>query len=1119
MNSATNLTGVIRRLRAASAGAPTDGELLTDYTRRGDQFAFATLVQRYSGLVLGVARRQLADHQRAEDVFQATFLALARSASKLGAQQPLANWLYTVALRQARKLRAQSRRHETVERTAPPVRAAEADPLAAISGRELVQAIDEELARLPDRYRVPVLLCCVRGLSREQVAEQLGWSEGMVKGRLERGRRRLAERLAARGLAPSVVVLAPLAAVVVPADLLACTSAQALAPWSSAISPRIAALAALAAPHRLLITTAVGCALLVAGLVGWGITSMSGSPRDPEPAAPARPAIVEPLADHSDPLPEGASLRFGTSRYRQGTYINRMAVSPDGKIAAVTSSSDYHGVVRAFDLSDGRIRYTLGEQKWAHALAFSPDGKTLVTKTLSNLGTPKVIITLIEAATGKELRKLEFAVTDEASRTQWVAFTPDGRSIALAKGAADQVVLVDLEQGDVKRTFPHDAGVYTAAVSPDGTRMVAGGADGGKERYFSRLWDVASGKELFRLQHGEGELRTIAFSPDGKTVTGGGDQGWARIWDVATGKELRKFPKSGYLVRSVAFAPDGRTLAVACEAGSSEGDAIHLYDLTTGGERLRISRQANCLHFSPDGKVLTGAVLGTIQRWDAATGKQLTPQGAADSAVEQIFVTRDARRLVTRHQAADAQIWDATTGTKLTVIPGTTQYALAVSPDGRHLVSPLYKGVEWRGSTLTGVRLRVYDTTTDQVTERFPGLEGQTHELYFAADGRTLLTIDHLQHDGTVRVWDFATGKERHRFRLGCKDEGGSDYLLAKAVPSPDGKTLAVTYQQSHGLIMPYVVRLWDVATGTRRHDLPGNRHVIDAAFSPDSRFVATSSERPARWKPEFSHRIELWDTATGKRPASLPEGLPTEAVAAAFAEDGRTLATATPDGLIQLWELATGTIRAEYRGHRDRVTSLAFAPDGRLFTSGLDTTVLAWDLRPPKTAGPIDAAWQALTKTEGATAFQAQGHLLAAPAEAIRLIGKQVKPVEPPDPKRLAALLADLDSSDFAAREQASKGLAEMGRPALTALREAVRKTESAEVRKRATDLIQQIEGQTMSARELREVRAVEVLAWIGTSEAKELLTGMAKGAASEQLTMAADAALKRLKLREAGR
>src|SRR4051794_27082750 len=115
MRSST-LAGVIRQ--AASRAEADDAELLSHYILNGDESAFADLVKRYGGLVLGVARRQLADSHRADDVFQATFLALARSAAKLGTQTPLANWLFTVALRQARKLRGRESRRVTVERSA-----------------------------------------------------------------------------------------------------------------------------------------------------------------------------------------------------------------------------------------------------------------------------------------------------------------------------------------------------------------------------------------------------------------------------------------------------------------------------------------------------------------------------------------------------------------------------------------------------------------------------------------------------------------------------------------------------------------------------------------------------------------------------------------------------------------------------------------------------------------------------------------------------------------------------------------------------------------------------------------------------------------------------------------
>src|SRR5262249_54009538 len=145
----------------------------------------------------------------------------------------------------------------------PPAPAA--DPLAEISGRELLRVVDEELRRLPEKYRLPVLLCCVQGLSREDAARQLGWSDGAVKGRLERGRRRLATRPAERGFAPAALVLAPAVAVLVPGDLFARTVALGAAPWSRALPGTVLTLAASETPRR-----ALAVAVLVGSLVAAG---------------------------------------------------------------------------------------------------------------------------------------------------------------------------------------------------------------------------------------------------------------------------------------------------------------------------------------------------------------------------------------------------------------------------------------------------------------------------------------------------------------------------------------------------------------------------------------------------------------------------------------------------------------------------------------------------------------------------------------------------------------------------------------------------------------------------------------------------------------------------------
>jgi RNA polymerase sigma factor (sigma-70 family) len=181
----------------AAAAEDTDQELLERFNCHKDETAFALLVERHGPMVWSVCRRVLANEQDAEDAFQATFLVLVRRGNSLQNPQLLGSWLYGVANRTARKARAQAGRRCQQERQAEPV-ATESDPSNDLAWRELRSMLDEELNRLPEKYRLPLILCYLQGLTNEEAARRLGWPAGSMSYRLARGREMLRERMQAR---------------------------------------------------------------------------------------------------------------------------------------------------------------------------------------------------------------------------------------------------------------------------------------------------------------------------------------------------------------------------------------------------------------------------------------------------------------------------------------------------------------------------------------------------------------------------------------------------------------------------------------------------------------------------------------------------------------------------------------------------------------------------------------------------------------------------------------------------------------------------------------------------------------------------------------------------------
>jgi RNA polymerase sigma factor (sigma-70 family) len=200
-----SLRALVRALGPASATAPNDGQLLERFCEDRDESAFAALVERHGPMVLSVCLRVLGSPHDAEDAFQATFLVLARRATAIGNPHLLSNWLYGVAWRTASRARVAAARRRAHETNAGSCATMSRD--AKVDTGELRSVVDEELNRLPARYRAPLVLCYLEGRTQDEAAAQLGWAKGVLRSRLDRGRDKLRKRLLRRGFGVAAAAL------------------------------------------------------------------------------------------------------------------------------------------------------------------------------------------------------------------------------------------------------------------------------------------------------------------------------------------------------------------------------------------------------------------------------------------------------------------------------------------------------------------------------------------------------------------------------------------------------------------------------------------------------------------------------------------------------------------------------------------------------------------------------------------------------------------------------------------------------------------------------------------------------------------------------------------------
>ncbi|WP_063804230.1 NB-ARC domain-containing protein [Streptomyces roseifaciens] len=534
----------------------------------------------------------------------------------------------------------------------------------------------------------------------------------------------------------------------------------------------------------------------------------------------------------------------------------------------------------------------------------------------------------------------------------------------------------DLPDPSLLRTLTGSTGeVRTVAFSPDGAVLAT--ADDEQVR----LWNPVTGAALHTLS-GNGRVRALAFSPDGTLLATADGDGRVRLWDPVTGAAVQILGGHEGLVRAVAFSADDDLVTIG------EDRLIRRWDPATSharptGDRISSGR-VRVVALGPDAVLLAAADgEGRVTIWSDPTDRVVRSLPERVPGVRAMAFSPDGALLATAGEDRRVRLWNAVTGAALHTLTGHVGYvnALAFSPDGALLASAGYDQA-----------VRLWDPVTGAAVRTVTGHEGYVNALAFSPDGALLATAG---SDRAVRLRDPAAdtfvggamGVREVAVAAGSwlattDDDGGvrlrdpatgaplrtlTDYIRGAYVVAfrPVGAMLATVGEDGQ-------MWLWDRVTGMPSGAFPeeGVRDVQAVAFSPDGTVLAVANSRGV---------VDLWDLPGCTVRRTLPAGGALRHVRAmAFSPDGGTLATVDDQGSAALWNLAAGTAGRALTHHSiGALQSVAFSPDGTMLaTVSSSGTVHIWD---PGTG----AVLRPLLHREGrATALAFSGRRLATVSE-----------------------------------------------------------------------------------------------------------------------------------------